>query len=151
MIVHSYTTFRALFATSATLGADGFEVWPSSMVRAAGFTGGFSGIDTPILSFPITISVNANAVGAEAYHFWLSQRTEVEASQYLTVARATGASGSWTIGLTAKAVADLGLADEEDSVTPDQLTEILRHCHVYVQRISDNAIQWCDLLQETLA
>lgn len=151
MIVSNYSTFRALFATTTTRALDGFELWPSASLEASGFDDGFTGIDTPILSFPITISVDGLANGAEAYHLWLSQRTEVAADQYLSIALASGKSGSWTISLTSKCVSDLGLGGATSTVTPDQLVEILRNCHVYVQRISDNAIQWVDLLRSTLA
>lgn len=152
-VIATYTTFRATFATSSTQDVDGFEVWPLAKVRSGGFTGGFSGIGKPIQAFPITVSCNggaSDASDATTYAWWLSQRTEDTASQWLSCVHSTvGYSGTVTIALTAKCVTDLGLGSTTDSLTDDELRRILMHCYLYVQRASDDAIQWVDLLAET--
>jgi uncharacterized membrane protein (DUF2068 family) len=61
-----------------------------------------------------------------------------------------GTTGTVTIALTAKCVTDLGLASVTASLTEDQLVRILNDAHLYVQRTSDDAIQWVDMLEYTL-
>lgn len=141
MLCPSYTNFRHVFATSATAAADGYEVWPSASVRDGGFDGGFTMSPRPITAFPITITTTGFAVPC---HWYVSQRTDDAAGQYLSVTGGTGASV--TIALTAVATTALGLSLTTSPVTPDQVQEILNNCWVYVQRVSDDAIQWCDLL-----
>lgn len=149
-VLSSYSTMRAAFATTTDRAADGFEEWPSELVLANGFDDGFTGIATPILSFPITVSVDGSANGSEAYDVFLSQRTEVAADQPFAIARATGKSGSWTITMTTAGRLSIGLASVTDPVSVDQLSQILNFCHLYVSRHSDQAIQWVDLRVATL-
>ena len=152
-VVANYTTFRAWFATSATLDVDAMEVWPVANVRGAGFTTGVFGIGKPIQAFPITVSCNAGVSDATAgttYAWFLSQRTEDTAAQWLSCVETTaGTSGTVTISLTAKCVTDLALGGTTSSLTNDQLVRILKNVHLYVQRASDDLIQWVDLLNET--
>lgn len=140
-----------MFATVATLDIDGYEIWPAAELRSGGFTGGFTGIPKPITSFPITVSVDGQANGAVAHNAFLSQRTDEPANRWLSITEATGKSGTWTIGLTSRAMLDLGLLTASDPVSVDQLIQILNRVHLYVQRISDDAIQWVDLLRASLA
>ena len=151
MICLNYSQFRSVFSTSGVVAADGYEEWPSAELRSGGFSGGLTGVDKPILAFPITVSVDGSANGAAAHNAWLSQRTDVAANQWLSTTETAGKSGSWTIALTATAVADLGLASTTAAVSVDQLTKILKHVYLYVQRQSDDAIQWFDLLRLSLA
>ena len=152
-VIANYTTFRAWFATSGTLDVDAMEVWPIAEVRSGSFTGGFSGIAKPIQAFPITVSCNGGATDvadATTYAWWLSQRTEDTGAQWLAMTEPTpGTSGTVSISLTAKCVTDLALSGATDSLDDDQLQRILKHCALYVQRASDDAIQWVDLLSET--
>ncbi len=152
MILPSYTTFRAWFATGSTLAPDGLEVWPVAKVRSGGFTGGFSGIAKPITAFPITVSCNAQAAdGGAAFHWYLSQRTDDPTRQYLSITQLSATqSGSVVLALTALAVSALGLAGATADVTEGDLIRILKHCDLYVQRVSDDAIQHVLLLQATL-
>jgi hypothetical protein len=151
-VIANYTTFRAYFATAATLDVDGMEVWPVANVRASGFTGGFTGIGAPIQAFPITVSCNGGATDAAdgtTYAWFLSQRTEDTAAQWMSIVHSTaGTSGTVTISLTAKCVTDLGLASATASLTDDELQRIVKHCHLYCQRQSDKAIQWVDILDK---
>jgi hypothetical protein len=153
MIIARWTDFRAIFATSSTLGPDGVEVWPLASVRASGFDGGLTGIDRPFSAFPLTVSCNAQAAdGGAAYNWYLSQRTDDSSLQWMSITQYSSTqSGTVTIALTAKCVTDMGLAGVTASLDPDQLAEILKHCTLYVQRVSDDAIQLVQLLQYTLS
>jgi hypothetical protein len=146
VIVYDYSTFRALFATTATPDVTGYEEWPFAEVRSGGFDDGFTGIDTPIAAFPIEVDVG----GGVDHHAYLSQRTDDTALQYLEITEANPATDAWTIALTAKCVSDLGLALTTSPVTEDQLRRILANVTLYVQRISDNAIQFVNILDVTL-
>lgn len=152
MILSTYTNFRAMFATSATLAADGMEVWPVSMLRASGFNGGITGMPKPVTAFPVTLTCNAEAVdGGGAFNWYLSQRTDDSAKQYLYCSQlAADKSGSVLIGLTSLGVAELGLAGPTAAVSQEHLIRVLKFCDLYVQRVSDKAIQHLLLLPATL-
>ncbi len=153
MIIDRWTNFRYSFATSSTIGNDGVEVWPVEMVRANGFDGGFTGIPRPISAFPLTVSCNGQAAdGGAAFNWYLSQRTDDSSLQWISVTQLSGTqSGSVVLALTSKCVSDLGLAGVTVTLNEDQLREILKHCDLYVQRVSDDAIQLVQLLQYTLS
>jgi hypothetical protein len=36
-------------------------------------------------------------------------------------------------------------------MTPELVASTFKHCHTYVQRLSDSAIQWVDLLRAMVA
>lgn len=147
MIVANWITMRSLFATGVALDVDGVSTWPIGSVRPTGFNSGFTGIATPITAFPITVTIG----GSVDHHAYLSQRTDDGAAQYLTLAIANATTDAWTISLTALAVSDLGLASATAAVDTGQLTLLLRDVTLYVQRISDDAIQLVNLLDATLA
>jgi len=143
---------------------DGVEEWPgglagelghTELVRAAGFdTGllaGFSG------TYGDTMVVSANTLAADAvkgtdeYDWYLSQRSDDVAKQYLyTVQMPTTATNSYsgTIYIAYTALAQTEL----DFTTPPLSTSVVqalyRHVHVYCRRRSDGAIQWLDLQNE---
>lgn len=150
MIIYSWTAFRHHFNPFGDIGPDGVEGWPIDDVRAGGFDGGFSGIAEPITAFPIDVSVDGSASGALAYHAYLSQRTDDPDAQYLSIIRKSGKSGTFTIGLTALAVTELGLTLATDPVSSAQLIQALKYVTLYVQRLSDGAIQLVNLLDATL-
>lgn len=152
-ICASWPFFRAVFATSASADADGMPTWPIASVRANSFTNGFTGIGRPIQAFPLTVSCNgglSDIADSTTFNWYLSQRTDVAASQYMSITHAAGVSGTVTIALTSKCVTDLGLSGVTDSLTEDQLVRILNDAHLYVQRASDDSIQWVDMLEYTL-
>jgi hypothetical protein len=152
LIFSNYSTFRAHFATTATLAADGFEEWPVAELNSGGFTAGFTGILKPITAFPITISCNAQAAdGGAAFHWYLSQRTDDPANQYFTITQLSATqSGSVVLALTSLAATELGLDDVDSAVTEDDLVRLLKYVDLYVQRVSDDAIQHMLLLKATL-
>jgi hypothetical protein len=154
-VLPSYTTFRALFATTATpVDPDGYEPWPyATKMRSGGFTGGFSGIlsfGTSAVAFPFTLSVDGQAVGAVAYDIYLSQRTDDTANQYFTLTEVSGKSGTWTLALTSVATSKLGLATATTALTPTQGAQATRNVHLYVRRLSDGAIQWASLFDSVM-
>jgi len=149
-VLPNYVTFRHYFGDGTT-ALDGYETFDVGKVRAAGFDGGFTGISKPILAFPITFTVDGSAVGAEEYDVWLSQRTDDGTRQMFSLVATAGYSGSWTLSLTSQGAADLGLAATTDSVSTGNLAIGLRNVHFYCRRISDGAIQWVDLLAETMS
>lgn len=153
MILLRWIDFRNAFAENTTPGIDGVPTWPVDRVRADGFDDGFSGIGRPITAFPITVSCDSEAVTTvDAFHWYLSQRTDDAAPQWLSITQSNPAqSGTVTISLTSKCVTDMGLNSTTDSLNDGQLREILKHCSLYVVRTSDTAIQWVDLLQYTLS
>lgn len=159
MIPINYTTFRALFATSATRDIDGYELWPADKVGSvssiSGAVDSFAGL-RGVSNFPITIGIDETAdptYGVDRYHWYLSQRTDDASLQYLSYAVRTTAlgptsySGLIQVRLTSKCVSDLGLSSETDVLTEQQVTQILRHCYVYVQEIATNKIVVIDLLR----
>lgn len=153
MIILRWQDFRSRFATSSTIGVDGVEAWPVANVRASGFDGGLSGIGRPIAAFPLTVSCNALAVdGGAAFDWYLSQRTDDPTLQWISVAQYSATqSGTVTLALTSECVSDLDLSDVDATLTEDQIIEILKHCTLYVKRLSDGAIQLVQLLQYTLS
>jgi hypothetical protein len=149
MILLNYSTFRAAFATGSTLANDGLEVWPVANLRASGFNGGFSGISVPVLAFPLTISCNAQANDplvsgkyTNSYNWYLRQRTDDAASQVLSLTQHSAAK-SGTVLLNRSA---LGLS-LYPTVNFDSVIGLFRHTELYVQRLSDKAIQFVDLVR----
>ncbi len=142
-----YTTMRSVFNIGAGTDVAGYEIWPSASVRAAGFDDGFTGVTkfSGTYTFPKTISVDGGANGADAHDVYLSQRTDIPADQYLSLTSVAGKSGSWSLALTANAVARLGIATAATPLNHDQTIRTLKHCTLYCQRHSDNAIQLVQL------
>jgi hypothetical protein len=147
VLLYDYSTFRSVFATSSTPDAAGYETWPSASIRASGFDDGFTGIGVAtVAAFPITITVG----GSVAHHAYLSQRTDDPTKQYLAIVDATSYPDAWTLSLTALAVSELGLASSVAAVTEENLKHILTDCTLYVQLVSNNAIQAIDLLDAAI-
>lgn len=150
--------------TSFYLDNDGVEEFPgplghTNLMRAAGFDAGFTGIPHPApggVGASFDVSCNAGAVdavpGVDEYHWYLSQRTDDPARQYLSVSRLPcptytpdTRSGSVRIRFTTLANTDFGVVT---STTPETLCELFKHTHLYCLRVSDGAIQWVDVLAE---
>jgi hypothetical protein len=154
VILLRWLDFRTAFVDDAgNIGPDGAPVWDHALVREFGFDDGFTGIDRPIAAFPITVSCDGQAVStANAYHWYLSQRTDDPALQWLSVTQSNPAqSGTVTISLTAKCVTDMGLSTTTDNMTEPLLREILKHVDLYVCRTLDFSIQWVPMLRYTLS
>lgn len=157
-ILTTYAQFRATFATSATIGTDGFLVWPGAEVEPV--TGLM--MEPEITSFPHLIQVDDTqdpSPGVDRYDWYVSQRTDDPAKQYLTVARNDSLpqtySGQVVIGLTALAVSLLFDPDDppvpsvafDPPLTPAQILALFTDVDVYVQDKATNAIQHLKLLE----
>lgn len=134
--------------TLTPLANDGFPVWPVSQLRAGGIPA-ISG-DNPPLAWPTSYTVDASVDPTphlHRYRWYLSQRTDDPALQYLTLSQPDPLkSGIVAVGLNLTNVAKLlpGRSGA-DLLTPDALTLILANVALYVQRISDGAYTWCQL------
>lgn len=146
MILPNYPTFRDTFGEGQEVGPDGFLIFPGvGSLR----TGGFTGLVTPtIAAYPITITCNGGAadsvLGVHEYDWYLSQRTDIAANQYLTMIHADPTkSGTVRIALVDVNVAKLlpGLSGAA-LLTAASLSTIFRNVHLYVSRRSDRAYQW---------
>ena len=143
---------------AAFIDPDGLERWPVANVNST-WVNTFeffadSGPFVPLVGFGDYI-VTVNAVAADAvqgtdeYAWFLSQRTEDTAQQSLTIEDtpdAAGQSFSGTIRLrhTQLALDEYGLT-EGVALTPTQTAAMFKNVHVYIQRLSDDAIQFVDL------
>jgi hypothetical protein len=147
MIIPNYPTFRTVFAPApGEVGADGYLIFPgTSKLR----TGGFTGMVTPTISaYPFAITCNAEAsdavLGVHEFDWYLSQRTDVVANQYLTIEHDVPAkSGRVRLNIVNANVAKLlpGLSGA-GLLTASSLSTIFRDVHLYVSRRSDRAYQW---------
>jgi hypothetical protein len=159
VIIPFYAAFRPTFALAgAATAVDGFAEFPgTAKLRASGFTG----LATPTIdSWPVRLTVNALAQdtvpGTHEFDWFLSQRSDLAASQYLVTSLydPIGAgftfSGTIEIDLVDANVARLlpGLSGD-DLVTATSLALICRDVSVYVRRRSDGAYQWCRLYEQT--
>lgn len=145
---------------------DGLEEFPglvaaengrTNLVRSGGFTGGLVGIPTPYIGAAFEVTVNATGedavFGVDDYDWYMSQRTDDAAVQYLTIVQRADAggesfSGTVAIAHTANATSVLGLSTPP---TPQQVTWLFKHVDLYAKRLSDGAIQWRNLLRAMVA
>lgn len=137
--------------TGATHENDGAETWPTALVRANSFSSTWSLLPRPITICPAQLTVNAlvtDATAGTSYRWYLRQRTDVVADQWLSIAHANPLStGTITITITTAGVAALGLATASTKMSTDQQIRLLRNVTVFCRRDSDGAIQFVDLLQ----
>lgn len=152
MILPTYSAFRTVFAVDPTvLDAAGAPLWTAALLRIGAFAA-LTGIPRPVATFPISVTCNGGAAdGGAAFDWYLSQRTDVVASQYLLLTQLDAThSGSVIIGLTAMAYTTLGISLVTQAVNEDQSTRLFRDVTLYCQRRSDNSIQLAQLLPTTL-
>ncbi len=151
MVFTSFSGFRAAFSTGGTDG-DGYATWPLAKVRSGGFDAGLTGIPRPISVVGLTISCNAEADdGGAAFDWYLSQRSDDPARQYLFLSQRTDPqSGTVLLITTAVGRAAVGMASINSPVNEDQLVRLFRDVTLYVRRVSDGAIQLVNLLPSTL-
>ena len=153
---------------SAYRDNDQVEEFPSELghvdlMRDAGFdlgigqlSGAVYGRIRPYTGSAFEASCNALAAdavkGTDEYHWYLSQRTDDPAKQYLSIAQkadtaAQSFSGSVSIVHTAFAVSDLDLTAATIYLAR---RELFGHCDLYCQRIADGAIQWIRIYNEMM-
>jgi hypothetical protein len=142
MIVANFTTFRYVFSVTKVADVHGYEVWPTAKLRS----GGFASLTLPTsltFTLPFTLTCNGGAADSvptsDEYDWYLSQRTDDPAAQLLSLTKPTGYSGSAVLDRTA-----LGLSKFPDLSDTSRRGLLLRTA-IYVQRRSDQAIQWADL------
>lgn len=151
MIIASYSAFRTVFATSATLDLAGYPVWPVDKLRINGFAE-ITGVPRPVTLFPFQVTCNGNASdGGAAFDWYLSQRTDVQAKQFLRLTSPDPLkSGTINFGLTGLAHTSLGISLFVQAITEDNLVRLFRDVTIYCQRRSDKSIQLIQLLPYTL-
>lgn len=139
---------------------DGVPEYPgafasSNLVNSGGFTGLSGAIDgVPYEGVEYEITCNSGAAdstkGDDLFDWYLSQRTDVAASQFLSLTQKASTatqsfSGSVLLNHTSLATTKLGIA--ANSITAEAFIRLLRHTALYVRRRSDGAIQWVPLLE----
>jgi len=149
-------------ATSLYRGPDQVEIFPSelhpatNLVRSSGFIGGFTGVAKPYIGTTMSISCNGGAAdavyGVADYHWYLSQRTDDPAKQFLTCVEkpASGGltySGTVQITHTAHAYSELGISGVPSM---DGVKALFDMCHLYAKRVTNGAIQWVDIYREMM-
>ncbi len=149
MILPSYTSMRAVFATSATIADDGHPVFPESELTAQAWS--LSGATRYTATFAFPKRVQMWAIGGVAvdtgldHHAYLSQRSDVAASQWLNLSEYNTTTDIWTLSLTDECTEALGLASKESVISEPKLRRILKDVYLYTQRISDDSIRVADL------
>lgn len=133
------------------------ELHPTTnLVRLVGFTDTITGIAKPYIGVTMNVSCNGGApdavYGVHRYHWYLSQRTDDPAKQFLAVAQKPDAglssySGSITIGHTALATSELGISGAPDM---NQVRELFKMCDLYCKQVSDGGIQYVNLYREMM-
>lgn len=133
-IVNSYVAARAFFSDTGTIMADGMEKWPitaptASYTNITKFTGG-----------TYTLFIAIELTNGFDNHAWLSQRTDVAADQWLYLIAGNATVDAWVLGITAKGVADLGIATATTPLNESQLRRVLKHVTLYTCKASDPSV-----------
>lgn len=130
-IYTTYSQFRAGFAVSATIGLDGFKVWPSANM----LTGGDLTAPSTISAFPFSVHVATMpdpTAGVDRYDWYVSQRTDITTRQYFTVSRDDALpltySGKILVGLTT-----LGATRFSTPLSAAEILEAFTDVDIYVQ------------------
>jgi len=139
---------------------EGIETWPILLVKTVagfGLAGStLTGIPKPLTTvIAITVTCNAGAadaaLGVDEYDWYLSQRTDQLASQPLLMVQVPDSGGqSFSGSVQIDINPTLGYLPS-GQLNSEDLIAIFKHCHLYVQRRADKAIQWVDLLKEMVA
>jgi hypothetical protein len=149
LILNSYVSMRAVFATSATLAADGHLVFPEDEIAEQAWSLSGATRYTATFSFPKRVQMwPVGGVAVETgqdHHAYLSQRSDVAANQWLSLGEYNTVTDVWNLTLTTVAVNALGLASKESVLSEPNLRRILKNVYLYTQRISDNSIRVADL------
>ena len=133
------------------LYTDTLELWPIELQASIGTLEGIT-----LTGFPWSVTINSigadAAFGVDDYDWWLSQRTEDPAKQYLSIVQRadTGGdsfSGTVEIDITALGTAEFGVSSME-AISVADAVKMFRRMAIYVRRRSDGAWQWRDILVE---
>lgn len=155
-VLTTYTAFRTAFATAAVPVNDGLDQWPYVQLLVPGFTNTWTIPNTLPSGFatgtPWVITINAGAndavAGVDEYTWYLSQRTDDPLKQYFTIAHPNvlPATRSGTVNIYFSAFGQSVYGFVDTTVIPI----IFRNVDLYVQRISDDAIQHRLLIEPLL-
>ena len=173
MIYATYNQFRNGFATSTDLDITGRKVWPVDKLQTsfsfefpgAGVTGGTGlvilGLSSDVskaavhgATFPWKLTMNGDlkdaVFGVDEWDWYLSQRTDDPARQYLTMYRIDNEAGpdldpKTTSGRVRLGLTSLGTSTFGTTLTPGQLSRLFESVYVYVQRRSDDFIWVFDI------
>lgn len=134
---------------------DGYPSWPVSYVRKAASGFGDTGSTLTYSGYPfatndpVTISCNGGGSdgvkGTPEYNWYLSQRTAVLANQPLAMVQLPDTPTDSYSGSVALSLSSFWGLSPSVVVTAELRQRALKYCHLYVQRVSDGAIQWVDL------
>lgn len=160
--VATEATVTMTLCEGVTYDNSGWERWPVEYMRVgdggAPFAGGATGFSaTPYDGSTVLLTVNgaaADAVyGTDEYDWYLSQRTDEPAKQYLEIVQAyddvgpTSFSGTCRVTPTALAEAKFDfVVGAGTPIDPDVTRMLFRSCDLYVRRVTDQAIQRVDML-----
>jgi len=143
--------------TGEAFDVDGLETWPTQSLRINGFNNTLAGVRKPgVAGIPMVVTANnyqADAVfNADEYDWYLSQRSDLAANQAFTIVQRPNVgfvsfSGTVHIALLFAKFGKLG----NERFSPSDIIRFFKHTHLYVQRRSDKAIQWVDLLRKLTA
>jgi len=124
--------------------ADGRPQWPTTKVDIAGFTGTVTGGPTPYAGTSFAVTCNAGAAdaayGIDEYNWYLSQR----GGSYITMTqKAPSATNTYSgsVDLVHSATAESEFGFTPTTVDEDVIRKVFNRCDLYVQRVSDGAIQ----------
>ena len=161
----NYTTFRHRFSTSGTIDPiTGYEEWPLAEVGSGGFT--TFNVPRPMATAAFTVTCNGAGssvigaddavLGVDEYNWWVSLRSDVAAEQIVTVAQYSAAkSGTLQFGVNqtlARALLNSTTFTSATNLETDLVRQLLyRNVWIYVQRVSDDAVQVIDLLRASTA
>lgn len=161
----NYTTFRHHFSVSGTPDPiTGYEEWPLNKVRTGGFT--TLNVPRPITQANFTVTCNGvgsaligaddAVLGVHEYNWYVSLRTDDPASQIITATQYSAAkSGTLQFGVNTTLAAKLLNVTSftgTTKITSDLTLQLLyRNVWIYVQRVSDDAVQLVDLLRASTA
>jgi hypothetical protein len=147
-IFTTYAQFRAGFNPAAPVGADGFKAWSGGDVIApTGLT-----VPTTITSWPFsvvaTFTLNDPTPGVDRFDWYLSQRTDNSARQYLTIDRDDALpntrSGQVLISYTSLAY-DLGYTSTP--LSTKSILALFTDVEIYVRQRSTGFIRHASLLE----
>lgn len=155
-ILTTYAAFRNTFAVVAGLANDGLPIWPYAKLHVVGFTSTWtipnslpSGFESGT-AWTITINgaVNDAVAGVSEYYWYLSQRTDDPTKQYFTISHpdVLPNTRSGTVNIVFSALGQ-SLYSTVDS---SNISTLFANVDLYVQRISDDAIQHKMLLDVLL-
>lgn len=157
----NFTTFRHHFSVTGTPDPlTGYEEWPNDYVRINSFT--TFNLPRPITQPSFTVTVNPASpgdligaddavAGTDEYNWYVAMRTDDTARQHLSVSQVANKSGTLQFGVTSVAEDLIPNVDGTTHLDEIDLHLLYRNVWIYVQRVSDDAVQLIELLTASAA